>query len=191
LLFDFFKFDIYNRTDTYSFGAGLFSGFIILAIYGMYYSLAIGTLFYIILRIKVNKRKAFIPSVIMIVTILLLTFVPYSKGYVNIFYSINKDDFQKIVQMYNKGELDDFQSNVNEYIVPYRLTSYTGKMYVQNTEGVSKIQFYASGGFRKLVIIYSSDDSGINQEDFYNLRIKMDYRNIRRIDKNWYSAVIS
>jgi hypothetical protein len=191
LFFDFFKYDIYNKADARSFGAGLAFGFLIYAVYGVYCFLAIGTLFYIVLRIKQYMWKALIPSMIMAVAILLLTFVPYTKSYVNAFYFINKDHLQETVQMYTDGELQDFIRG-DEYIVPYRLTSYTGKMGIQKSQGSVKIEFYAYRGFfNKTVIIYSSDDSSISPEDFTILGYKINYRNIRRIDINWYSAVIS
>lgn len=191
LLFDFFKYDIYNKADARSFGAGLAFGLVIYFVYGVYCFLAIGTLFYVIQRLKQYKWKAFIPSMIMLVTILLLTLVPYTKSYVNAFYFINKDNLQKTVQMYTKGELQDFYRG-DEYIVPYRLTSYTGKMVIQERNNSIKIEFYAYRGFsNKTVIIYSSDDSGINPDDFIIVGYKLNYRNIHKIDTNWYSAVMS
>ncbi len=195
LLFDFFKYDIYNKADARSFGAGIAFGFIIYAVYGMYCILAIGTLLYtllyIVFGIKKYKWKAFILSGIMITTILLLTVVPYTKGYLNVFYAINKDHFQKTIQMYNKGELQRYQCGATEYYVPYRLSSYIGKMDVQDNESSIKIRFYAYRGFfSDIVIVYSSDDSGINENDFSVLGYKINYSNVRGIDKNWYSAVI-
>lgn len=127
----------------------------------------------------------------MTIAILLLGFFPYTNAYLNLFYSLNRDAFQKTIELVNNGEIRHLQTDTNEYAVPYRSTSYAGVMY---TEGVSKIMFFAYYGFEKaVVIVYSSVDSGIDKDDFndgFPTGYNWGFSDIKKIDTNWYSATV-
>ena len=192
ILFDFYKFDLLIHVEgKYNFVAGLGISWLALFIYGLYGILVIWSYVYIFTQFKSINWKALIPAAVTSITVILLLVFPYTEAYVNLDYSINKDNFQKTVQMAN--HMENYLIGEGEYIVPYRLTSYSGVL--NKADGtITKMMFYAYSGFGKcVVIIYTADDSGINSEEFseiFNIG-KWKYSNIRKLDTNWYSATVS
>jgi hypothetical protein len=93
----------------------------------------------------------------------------------------------------NNGEMQKYQIGTNKYMAPYRLTSYSGVLNTDVHDNVTKIMFYAFSGLKKdVVIVYCSDDSGIDKRDF-NGGIyggSWNFSNTRKINVNWYSATI-
>lgn len=127
-----------------------------------------------------------IALIIITMTIMLLTVIPYTGAFININYSFNKDNFTKTIEMINNSEVELPRKNTNEYIVPYRLTSYTGLLYTYENDDVTKIMFYVFSGFRGgVVLVYSSDGSELKNTDFQRR-----FENIEKVDENWYSAYI-
>lgn len=184
LLFDFFKFDMIIRAKGYSFGLTIIVGFLAYLPYLIYVIWTIWLVVYIFKKGEIQKVTTFMPLAIMVVTILLLTVVPYSDTYTSLNYSLNKQNFGKIIEMVKNGEIQQYRTNMTEYVVPYRFTSYIGKMYTCVNDDVIKVMFYAYRGFRgNVVLIYSSDGSEIKNRDFGK-----NFKNIKRIDDNWYSA---
>lgn len=195
LAFDFVKFDLIIRVKgSGSFGAGIVSGFLLLFPYILYGLLAIWSLLYVFKRIKAKKWRAFAPMCVIIVTIFLLGLFPYTKAYLKANYSINKEEFQKTIQLLNNGEMQQYQIGTDKFLVPYRLTSYSGVLYTDVDNGVTKVMFFAYSGFNKdVVIVYSSDDSGINENDFsgnFPIGSTWNFSKINKIDTNWYSSTI-
>jgi hypothetical protein len=195
LIFDFLKFDLINKVEgSYSFGLGIVIGFLLWIPYILYGVLAIWTVCYAFKKSEVKRWKAFIPMTLMIITIVLFVFLPYSKTYIELNYSFNKERFQKTVQLMNNGVMQRYQIGTNKYIAPYRVTSYSGVLYTDVNDGVTKIMFYAFSGLKKdVVIVYCSDDSGIDQRDFSGsiYDAMWNYSNTKKIDVNWYSAIIN
>lgn len=194
VLFDFYKFDLMIKADGYSLGAELVTNFLVMIPYCLYALLMIFSLFYAIKKYKSIRWKAVIPSIITIITVIVFAVLPYTKGYESLFYSINKNNYNKIIEMINSREILDYQCDSNMYIVPYRMASYTGKMTAETRDGVTKIKFYAYRGFLKsIVIMYASDDSGINQDDFVDYpytRAKFEFSNLSTIEPKWYTATV-
>ena|GEM_PF-2825954 len=191
LLFTLFKFDLTTFADIYApLGAELVLGFVILAIYGLYAIFALWSFLYAFLNAKTKKWMALVPMLIMIPTIYLIVFFPYTKAYFNLYLSINQNQLQKTVQMQKMGR----QIDRNEYIVPYRFTSFSGVMYTQVNGEVKKDLFYTYNGFQKdIVIVYTSDDSGIDKRDFsecFPTGYYWNFREIHKIERNWYSATV-
>lgn len=184
LLFDFFKFDMIIRAKGYSFGLTIIVGLLAYLPYLLYVIWTSWLVVYIFKKGEIQKVRTFMPLAVMVVTILLLTVVPYSDTYANLNYSLNKQNFEKTIDMVNNGEIQQYQTNMTEYVVPYRFTSYIGKLYTCVNDDVTKVMFYAYRGFRgSVVLIYSSDGSEIKNRDF-----EKSFNSIKRIDDNWYSA---
>ncbi|MEA4831616.1 hypothetical protein SDC9_127036 [bioreactor metagenome] len=188
----FYKLNFYVAADTRSFGAGIIVGFLLYIPYILYGILAIRTVFYLFKKFKEKRLVAFAPAGIILVTTLLYALFPYTNLYLNMYYSLNKGMLQKTVQLMNEGKV--YPIDNNEYIVPYKSTSYTGVLYTEVNDGITKIMFYAFKGVKKdIVIVYSSDDSSINKKDFNNIIYggTWNFSNIKKIDTNWYSATIN
>lgn len=199
LAFDFLKFDFIIKVKSAgSFGAEIVSGFLVLIPYGLYGILAIWSLIYIFKKYRSKKWMALLPAIIILVTVLLLGFFPYTKMYLDLNYSINKARFQQTIHLVDSGEIKGYKKNYqlgsDEYIAPYRLSSYSGVVRVQVHNDVTKLMFSAYKGYsREVVIVYSSDDSGINKKDFSD-RLNgatWNFSNIKKIDGNWYSATVN
>jgi hypothetical protein len=95
--------------------------------------------------------------------------------------------------MLEQHQLGEYQIGQDEYMVPYRSTSHTGTMLVQEKAGVIKTMFYIYRGFGiNKVLVYVSDDSGIHPNDFnFGLpSYTQNLGNIKKMDANWYSATI-
>lgn len=197
LAFDFFKFDFFlGVRGSSSFGAEIVYGFLALIPYGLYGILAIWSGIYAFKKYNSMRGKAFIPTTVILITIFLLNFFPYTKLYLNLNYSLNRGRFQQTIQIINGGEIEDYKRNYQlgseEYIVPYRLASYSGVIQVQIHNDIIKVMFSAYKGYsREVVIVYASDDSGIDKTDFSSNGATCNYSNINKIDVNWYSATIS
>ncbi len=193
LLFDWIKGRLILLTAN-SLGAELVVGLLAYIPYVLYCTFIIWSVIYMLKRIKLKKLGAFVPLIIVSITLLILFFIPYSKTYLNFDYETNKVYREKTIEMVASKVIQQYQSGEDEYIAPYRLTSYTGKIYVQDVDGVTKVLFYSYKGFTKSrIIVYSSDDSGIIENDF-NFGVpqnKLDLGDIKRLDKNWYSATIT
>ncbi len=195
VLFDFFKFDwIIKIKVSQSFGAEILLGFILYIPYIIFACLTGWSIIYIFKKIKSKKWKSILPTAVMAFTILLLIVFPYTKTYINMFYKLNQEQLQKTIQMVNSEEIHSYAIDENEYRAPFRLTSYSGVMHKDSHNGVTKVKFYAFKGIKKdndVIIVYSSDDSSIDSDDFSDDLVKWNLSNIKKICPNWYSATVN
>jgi hypothetical protein len=184
--FDWVRFDLSKKINN-----SLIIGNFVWFIYFLYGCMGVWSVIYLIKKLSVYRWKAFIPIAIVIITILYFLLIPLSNIYLNIDYKLNGGNRAKIVQMVQNDQMQRNQIGENKYIVPYRLTSHTGYIYVQKNTLVTKIMFYVYCGIGKSrVIIYSSNDSEINENDF-NSGIPVTnshFRDIKKMEKYWYSA---
>jgi hypothetical protein len=160
---------------------------------------AIYVFFIISLIIIVSKKKYIqfkLVKTIAIILLIILTaigplYVPYSNTVAKLQYIVNKEHYADTVQKFSDGQLQRYHAEDDIYVVPYMFTSYTRLVTVQEKDGVTKIRFDIYEGLIKFrVIIYSSDDSGINSSDFSFQSHKYSYGDIHKIDTNWYSATV-
>lgn len=185
ILFDFFKYDIAVNAK-YSFGLLIAVGLLSYIPYILYGILLMCIIWYTIKKIRVLHWRTFVPITIVIITILFLTVFPYTNAYVNLYYSLNKGNLHKTIEMVNSGEIQR-RTGKYEYVVPYRLTSYSKEMYAHSNNEVTEVLFFVYKGFKKaMIMVYYSDDSGVKENDFSAIR---NPRNIKKVDDNWYSAI--
>jgi hypothetical protein len=186
LWFSLFRFDIAIKAN-YSFGLLVVFGLLSHIPYIIYGGWTICVICFTLKKGENMLLGRVLPLATIVVTILLLTVFPYTDAYVSLNYKFNKENFSKTIEMINDGEIQLPRTNMNEFIVPYRLTSYTGKLYTYENDDVTKIMFFAYSGFRGgVVLVYSSDDSEIKNIEFQRI-----FENIKRVDDNWYSARIN
>ena len=185
LWFNLLRFDIAIKASN-SFGLLIIAGLMSFIPYIIYGGWILWLLCTVIKRRQNGVKYGVIALIIITMTIMLLTVIPYTGAFININYSFNKDNFTKTIEMINNSEGELPRKNTNEYIVPYRLTSYTGLLYTYENDDVTKIMFYVFSGFRGgVVLVYSSDGSELKNTDFQRR-----FENIEKVDENWYSAYI-
>lgn len=191
LLFDRTKYYLVLLTGN-RLGFKLAIGLLLNIMYVLYCGLVIWAVIYVLKRIKEKRLGAFVPLIIVTIILLIFFFIPYSKVYLNFDYEINKTNRSKTIEMFANKEIIKNYPDQEEYIAPYMFTSYTGKIYIQDVDGVTKVMFYSYLGFTKRrIIVYTSDDSGIDEYDF-NFGIsekKLNLSDVKKLDKNWYSAI--
>ncbi len=187
ILMDWLRFDLILAVD--SLGFNLIFGLVLLGFRILFIILFICSLVYLIIKYRIIKIKAFIPFFLMLVIIFYFIFRTYSPLYLDIDFIIHKAGREEIIEMYKENRLT--QININTYIVPYRMVSHNKKVYIQNKDGIINAVFYISKGFiNDRILIYVSDDSKANTNDFWD---SPDYRkliNIRKASDNWYFADI-
>lgn len=149
----------------------------------------------IVLNIKKVKLIAFVMFFIYAFTIFTVFVFPRTELYINIDYNINNDSREATINMIKNDDIDDCCIGQNEYIVPFRQTSYTRTMHIQEKNGVLKVMFYVYLGIHeKSIIVYVSDDSGIESSDFSSdlpVGILYKFYDIKKLSNNWYSARIN
>ena len=148
----------------------------------------------IVLNIKKVKIISFVMLIIYAFTIFTVLVFPKTDLYINIDYNVNKDSREATINMIKNDEIDNYRIGLDKYIAPFRQTSYTGTMHLQEENGVLKVMFYVYLGlYEKSIIVYVSDDGGINPDDFSaDLPEGMTYKynDIKKLSANWYSANI-
>jgi hypothetical protein len=148
----------------------------------------IWTTIYIYKEYKKNILVSLIPAVILLFTILLHIFFPYTNSYVKANYLISKRSLAKIVEMFEQGEMQYYQIGEDKYILPkgLRFISHTGKVYVQTDSLTNKFLFYVKCGTRRSSgIIYVSNESEIKEGDFGR-----QYTHIKLLDEHWYAVTM-
>lgn len=185
LWFNMFRFDIAIKANK-SFGLLIVAGLMSFVPYVIYGGWTIWITILVIKNRKNNVRDGVISLVAIALTIALLTVIPYTDAFVKMSYLVNKNNLTKTIDMINDSEIELPRTNTNEYIVPFRLTSYTGRLYTYEIDNVTKIMFYVFSGIRGgVVLVYSPDGSGLKNADF-----ERRFENIEKVDENWYSAHI-
>ena len=165
-------------------------GIILLFIYVVY---IITSIILLISLFHKSKIKFIILSVFFIITIVAVFVFPLTNSYLNLNYKINKDTRDKTIEMINDGKVT-YRVDTNEYIAPFKQTSYSKTIIIQNNNDVLKVLFSVyRGTFIESVIAYTSDDSGIEIGDFSSdLPPGMQYvfKDVEKLSDNWYSAKI-
>ena len=192
IILERFKFDLMIKIYAGNLGATLVSGNLIWLGHILYCLLGIGTIVYAVLSFKTLNWQALIPAVIFLSTVLYVYFYPMTDLYINQNYIKNAEDRIKTIEMLENHQLIEYQIGQGVYMVPYRATSHTGTMLVQERGGVTKVMFYAYRGLgASKVFVYVSDDSGIDSRDFnfgYS-SYEQHFGEIKKMDNCWYSAI--
>jgi hypothetical protein len=192
IIFDKLQFDLIMRINAFNLGLELINGILIRLTYFLYICISVWAVIYIFIKIRLLKWKAFIPLIIAIFTIIYVFVYPLTDMYLRKNFRNNIDNRIQVVKMIENKEIAEYQIGQDEYIVPYRSVSRTGTVLVQQRSGVTKVLFYIYKGMSmNKVLIYVSDNSSINTEDF-NFGIpsnKQNFSNIKKIDSNWYYAI--
>ena len=188
ILLDWGRFDLIVAID--NMGFNLIFGLLLIGCIALYAMLLISSLVYLIWRWSTSRSKAVIPLALMLTVFLYYFIVNYSSIYMRIDYSFNRNDRQKIIEMYEDNQLT--QINVNRYLTPYRLASHNKVVYIQTKENVTKAIFFISNGFEyDRVLLYVSDENVVLNSDFGEGSDYWDLQNIRKVSDNWYFAEIS
>jgi hypothetical protein len=185
-VFNMLRFDIAMIANR-SFGLLIIVGLISFIPYILYTGWAIWLIISAIKNRKNNIKDKLISIIVISLTVILLTIIPYTDTYINMNYTVNKNKLNETVDMIVDGDIELARTNNNEYIAPYRLTSYTGQLYTYDKDDITKVMFYVFSGYRGgVVLVYSTDDSELMSSDFQRR-----FENIQKVDENWYSAYVS
>lgn len=99
-------------------------------------------------------------------------------------YHINKGVREEIIQMMNNGDIERYRGGANKYMSPYRRASQTNKIHYWDNGNLKALFTVNSDLTGRSVIIYVSDDSGINENDF-----GLEYRRTGKLDDKWYYGI--
>ncbi len=185
ILIDWVRFDLIIAVD--NIGFNLFFGAVLIGFIFLYMGFLIFSVLHLILRFKVRKLKAVIPVTLMLIVFSYYILINYSQLYMDIDFFANKNNREKIIEMYEDNQLK--QIGVNSYLVPFRAASHNKKVYFQNKDGVLKAIFFVSNGFTNdRILLYVSDDGMAYANDFGNETNHLNLQNIRKVSSNWYYA---
>ena len=142
-------------------------------------------------NVKKSKKHIVLLLIIMIFVLGSFTFIPVSDIGIKANYVFNKSSREIAIELLNHDEL--IPLSPDSYNLPYicRLTSHTGKIYVESDEKYSgnkdKVMFYVHCGYHKSsAIIYSPKDTPVKNGDFgYD-----EYINIKKLEPNWYMVTM-
>jgi len=191
ILFQIFKYDLLILAKSNSFGYQIILGLLDNAMYLLYALIFLFSVIYAVVKMKEMKWKAYVHSIVCVLVIFLLIVLPATESYANWNYSLNKSRRTSIIEMKMNGELTEFAIGMNEYRAPYRGVSYTKAIYVQEKANTTKIMFIIHQAFGiNRVLIYVSDDSGIDVNDFALSSYPRNYCDIKKMDTNWYLALV-
>jgi hypothetical protein len=180
-------FDIINAFDNP--GANALMGLLGYVFIFLYAIVALIVLIYVIVRIKQIKLFALIHCVIIAVTVLFFTYIPYTDTYQKIYFALEKNHLNETIQMIGTDEL--WQTGMDEFRVPYRLTSHTGKFYVSIDNDVTRAEFTIYKGLDKSsILIYTSGTDKVNENDFSLSVYKTGIHDIKQMDTHWYTAIV-
>ena len=187
LLFDFFMWDALNAFDNP--GASAAMGLLCYAFVFLYALLTMIVMGYVIVRIKQIKLFALIPCVIIALTVLFFTYIPYTGVYQRTYFALEKNHLNVTIQMLRTNTL--VQTDSDEFIVPYRLTSHTGKIYAHNSNRDTKAIFTIYRGFHKSsILLYTSSTDDIRENAFNFGPYETNIADIKKLDTYWYTANI-
>ena len=169
--------------------AGLFNLIVMIFILLIFIGLLIWGIIYAIKKYSQNKFIAFLPLLILIITVMIHTVLPRTTTYQKLNFEFNKSDLIKIVQMFESGEMQNYQIGENEYILPnhMRRISHTGSILAQTREEAEKYLFYIHCGIGKsFAYIYVSGEGEIKDGDF-----GCTYEKIQIVEDGWYVVTIN
>ena len=184
IVFEWLKYDIrIFAKGGLSLGAEMILGFIIFMVYIFYGLMIVFAVILPVVKRKTCKLGNFVPITLTTIALILhFIFLP-SQLYTSANYNVLSTQRQQTVSMVLNGEIGFYHGDTSQYLATYRLTSQKAKLYVDDSDGVTKIIFYAHCGIRTdNVIVYVSDGA--------ELKENWKYTDIRMLDENWYSAKI-
>ena len=118
------------------------------------------------------------------------TFIPVSDIGIKVNHVFNKASREQVVEMFNNDGLTPL--SLSSYNLPfiYRLTSHTGKIYIdskaESSKRNDKVKFYVHCGYLKSsAVIYSADDTPVKNGDFGD-----EYVEIKKLEPNWYMVIM-
>ncbi len=192
LLLNWLKRDIIFFTNTkWPIISAAILGLLIFIIYALYILFGVVS---IVLHIKRVKSISYMMIIVYVFAIITVFVFPRTELYTNIDYNINRTNRELSINMIKSGGIDEYRIDIDEYITPFRQASYNRIMHIQEENGVLKVMFYVYLGMReKSVIVYVSDDSGIEADDFsIGLPPEATYgfNDVKKLSSNWYSANI-
>ncbi len=115
----------------------LWSGFLILLP---------GSIIYFIFQFNKNIKKACLPLLINVFTILILVFVPFTAIWLNIEFRLNKNAYDEVIKMVENGELQPNSIGLTRLPPEYRRISRGGDIVVDKQDHVTSVFFYTYRG---------------------------------------------
>lgn len=142
----------------------------------------------VIISVKIFRASKFASIflyLVLILTIALQTILPVMPGYIKINYYIYQQQRKQVVEMYEKGGLEEYRADIHEYNLPinWRLLSHTGNIYIGENK---EVLFYVHVGiWKSSAILYVPDGipNGIDIGSHMN-------SNIIYLGSNWYGIII-
>lgn len=155
-------------------------------LYGFFLATFIWAIIYFIKNGKSIGKCAIIPFLIHVITLIIVCLVPFTTILINLDFSFNYADRQKIISLVESDNLKIDSSKGNSLVeLPskYKHLSSGGEIIVERNSSSTSILFYTYRGVLENFsgFIYSSD-SGFLQEEKFN----SDYKQIIKFREHWF-----
>ena len=182
ILFDWLKYDTLTIVDNPGFNL-LMGSFVSAMMWGLVILLIV-SLILLFRHFKTNKLLSLAPILSMLFVASYIYILYFSSFYVHLSYKMNLDHRMEAVQMYEDGTLP--QINMNTYLVPHRLSSQNGKVYIYEDGEAYRAYFIISFGATRRELMYSSKDGTFDQFTLSDYESTLEKKETEKIDDHWY-----
>ncbi|AJH19153.1 hypothetical protein EXW32_15100 [Bacillus mycoides] len=155
--------------------------FLSIIVHGLFFLILIFTIIHLI------KYKNWKPLIIQLIIIITWICIPFNEIYINLDFIIYKEDREKVIALIEHKELTPnvhYDSRQIHLPTQFASTSKNGGDVIiqQNKNGISVFFFTYRGILDNFSgFIYTPNDTRPNKYDFNN-----EYKEITKIEKNWY-----
>lgn len=184
IILDWEKWKIADNTTILALG---FVGYFVISLLAVWFVWC-GVL--MIKNVKKSKKHIVLLLIIMVFVLGSFTFIPVSDAGIKANHIFNKSSREIAIELLSRDELTPLSPDSYNLPSICRLTSHTGKIYVESNEkhsgNIDKVMFYVHCGTNKSsAIIYSAKDTPVKNGDFGH----DEYTNIKKLEPNWYYCV--
>lgn len=103
------------------------------------------SMIYFAARCRKNLRRSSLPLLINTVVVLILWFVPFTDIWLNLEFNVNKNKYDQVVQMVERGDLHSV-AYVTQLPPAYRSISRGGDVIIDRSDGVTSVFFFTFRG---------------------------------------------
>ncbi len=133
---------------------------------------------------KYIKQRAFFPLIIIVASILLALFFPFTKIILNLDFKLNYDARNEVVAMIENGELKPDSSNENLITLPKKykgLSKGGGEVMIESFFDHDAYMFFTFGGIL-------DNYSGFIYDPSYEalLELGSEYLEVEQLSESWY-----
>jgi hypothetical protein len=162
-------------------------GPVLLLVWALFISISIWSIVYAVRTTKKNGLISLIPLLFSVVTILIVTFVPFTDIMLTSDFEKNLEQREYVVSLIQSGELKpnvSYNESLIRLPLKYRKLSKGGGEIMVEREGETlKVFFFTFRGVLDNFsgYAYISDDSELQEDDFFG-----DFKQINKVKEHWY-----